>query len=83
MIPFKNEERKFGNKQKEWEKADIGSESFSYSWNLKDYFNKLLHLSQLDVDYTFFQMMYLCYSPNKLYQHTKWRKRKISDNVLK
>jgi hypothetical protein len=40
-----------------------------------DYFGRMLRYRQMDFDYTFAQMVYLCISPNKVYQLTQFRKR--------
>jgi hypothetical protein len=40
-----------------------------------DYFGRMLRYSQMDFDYTFAQMVYLCLSPSKVYQLTQYRKR--------
>ena len=52
-----------------------GGDSINSGYNLKDYCNKIVHFSQMDVEYAFSQMIYVCYAPSKLYQLTKWRKR--------
>jgi hypothetical protein len=43
--------------------------------SLGDYFGRMLRYTQMDFDYTFAQMIYLCISPNKVYQLTQYRKR--------
>ena len=47
------------------------------NWTLRDYCSKMMHISQMDVEYTFAQIFYSLISPSKLYLLTKWRKRKI------
>jgi hypothetical protein len=67
----------------DWERSNLHNSEKKYTGSARDYFNKILHISQMDVDYTFFQMMYLCCSPNKLYQLTKWRKRNLHNHPKK
>jgi len=47
------------------------------TWSLKDYCSKIIHTSQMDLEYNFAQLFYSLFSPTKLYQHTKWRKRTL------
>lgn len=42
---------------------------------LREYFGRMLRYTQMDFDYTFAQMVYLCIAPNKVYQLTQYRKR--------
>ena len=49
-------------------------------WYLKDYCSKIIHISQMDIEYNFAQLFYSLFAPSKLYQHTKWRKRIIYEN---
>lgn len=41
----------------------------------REYFGRMLRYTQMDFDYTFAQMVYLCIAPNKVYQLTQYRKR--------
>jgi len=34
----------------------------------------MIHYAQMDIDYTFAQMIYLCFAPRKVYQLTSYRK---------
>ena len=43
--------------------------------SLGEYFGRMLRYTQMDFDYTFAQMVYLCISPQKVYQLTQYRKR--------
>lgn len=40
-----------------------------------DYIRRAVHWRQMDLDYTFFQMLFICCNPQKLYQLSTWRKR--------
>lgn len=44
------------------------------SSSFSEYFRRVLHYEQMDLDYTFCQMLYVCFSPNRLYQIAAWRK---------
>jgi hypothetical protein len=58
------------------EVADVGgSMSTSNLPTLGEYFGRMLKYTQMDFDYTFAQMVYLCFAPEKVYQLTKYRKR--------
>jgi hypothetical protein len=46
------------------------------SSSFSEYFGRVLHYEQMDLDYTFCQMLYVCFSPNRLYQIAAWRKSK-------
>mmetsp|Transcript_112741 Transcript_112741/g.318654 ORF Transcript_112741/g.318654 Transcript_112741/m.318654 type:complete len:246 (+) Transcript_112741:187-924(+) len=48
--------------------------SFAASPSLPDYMRRMIHYAQMDIDYTFAQMLYLCVSPRKVYQLTSYRK---------
>lgn len=39
-----------------------------------EYVRRTIHYAQMDIDYTFAQMLYLCLSPRKVYQLTSYRK---------
>lgn len=41
----------------------------------REYFGRMFRYTQMDFDYTFAQMVYLCFAPEKVYQLTKYRKR--------
>lgn len=43
--------------------------------SVREYFGRMLRYTQMDFDYTFAQMVYLCFAPNKVYQLTQYRKR--------
>ena len=40
----------------------------------KEYVHRLFNQSQMDFDYTFWQMLYLCISPSKVYRQTSYHK---------
>ena len=44
-------------------------------FTMSEYFSRMFKYTQMDFDYTFAQMVYLCLSPNKVYQLTQYRKR--------
>eukprot|EP00928_Gymnodinium_smaydae_P025047 TRINITY_DN20089_c0_g1_i2.p1 TRINITY_DN20089_c0_g1~~TRINITY_DN20089_c0_g1_i2.p1 ORF type:complete len:246 (-),score=45.84 TRINITY_DN20089_c0_g1_i2:221-958(-) len=48
--------------------------SFAASPSLSEYLRRMMHYAQMDIDYTFAQMMYLCVAPRKVYQLTSYRK---------
>jgi len=48
--------------------------SFMHSPSLSEYLRRMLHYAQMDIDYTFAQMLYLCIAPRKVYQLTSYRK---------
>uniref|UniRef100_A0A453KGA1 Uncharacterized protein n=1 Tax=Aegilops tauschii subsp. strangulata TaxID=200361 RepID=A0A453KGA1_AEGTS len=37
---------------------------------------------QMDIEYTFWQMVHLCTSPKVVYQHTKYHKRTWSTSII-
>ncbi|KAJ1397335.1 hypothetical protein SESBI_31928 [Sesbania bispinosa] len=41
---------------------------------LLPYFRRIIKWQQMDVEYTFWQMLHLCTSPKVVYQHTKYHK---------
>ena len=41
---------------------------------LPQYLRRMTRVSQMDMEYTFSQMVYLCKSPSKVYTLTKYRK---------
>jgi hypothetical protein len=48
--------------------------SFSASPSFSEYMRRMMQYAQMDIDYTFAQMMYLCFAPRKVYQLTSYRK---------
>lgn len=44
------------------------------SSNVPHYLRRIVKWRQMDVEYTFWQMMHLCISPKIVYQHTKYHK---------
>jgi hypothetical protein len=42
---------------------------------LPEYFRRMLNYPHMDLEYTFWQMVYLCISPSKVYRATSWHKR--------
>ena len=40
-----------------------------------EYLGRMFRYTQMDFDYTFAQMVYLCFAPHKVYQLTQYRKR--------
>ncbi|CAN6482371.1 unnamed protein product [Victoria cruziana] len=38
------------------------------------YFRRIIKWRQMDIEYTFWQMLHLCTSPKVVYQHTKYHK---------
>eukprot|EP00930_Biecheleria_cincta_P059005 TRINITY_DN44771_c0_g1_i1.p1 TRINITY_DN44771_c0_g1~~TRINITY_DN44771_c0_g1_i1.p1 ORF type:complete len:265 (-),score=38.15 TRINITY_DN44771_c0_g1_i1:52-789(-) len=47
---------------------------FSHSPSLSEYLRRMIQYAQMDIDYTFAQMLYLCLAPRKVYQLTSYRK---------
>nr|POE98388.1 protein unc-50 like [Quercus suber] len=39
------------------------------------YLRRIVKWQQMDIEYTFWQMLHLCTSPKVVYQHTKYHKR--------
>lgn len=48
--------------------------SFAASPSFSEYMRRMIHYAQMDIDYTFAQMIYLCFAPRKVYQLTSYRK---------
>eukprot|EP00747_Dinoflagellata_sp_TGD_P106744 gnl/TRDRNA2_/TRDRNA2_169939_c0_seq3.p1 gnl/TRDRNA2_/TRDRNA2_169939_c0~~gnl/TRDRNA2_/TRDRNA2_169939_c0_seq3.p1 ORF type:complete len:246 (-),score=34.12 gnl/TRDRNA2_/TRDRNA2_169939_c0_seq3:114-851(-) len=48
--------------------------SFAASASLSEYMRRMIQYAQMDIDYTFAQMLYLCLAPRKVYQLTSYRK---------
>eukprot|EP00440_Ansanella_granifera_P011101 gb/GFBE01012039.1/.p1 GENE.gb/GFBE01012039.1/~~gb/GFBE01012039.1/.p1 ORF type:complete len:246 (+),score=36.69 gb/GFBE01012039.1/:1-738(+) len=48
--------------------------TFSHSPSLSEYMRRMIQYAQMDIDYTFAQMLYLCIAPRKVYQLTSYRK---------
>lgn len=44
-------------------------------FSMGEYFSRMFRYTQMDFDYTFAQMVYVCIAPNKVYQLTQFRKR--------
>ncbi len=42
--------------------------------SINPYLRRAFNFSQMDLDYTFCQMIYICFKPHKLTQLTDWRK---------
>ncbi|ONM53592.1 UNC-50 family protein [Zea mays] len=41
------------------------------------YLRRIVKWQQMDIEYTFWQMVHLCTSPKVVYQHTKYHKRSM------
>ncbi|GBG69376.1 hypothetical protein CBR_g4069 [Chara braunii] len=41
---------------------------------LPQYLRRIIKWRQMDIEYTFWQMLHLCISPKIVYQHTKYHK---------
>lgn len=48
--------------------------SFAASPSFSEYMRRMIHYAQMDISYTFAQMLYLCFAPRKVYQLTSYRK---------
>lgn len=48
--------------------------SYAASPSFSEYMRRMIHYAQMDIDYTFAQMLYLCLAPRKVYQLTSYRK---------
>mmetsp|Transcript_10282 Transcript_10282/g.18521 ORF Transcript_10282/g.18521 Transcript_10282/m.18521 type:complete len:265 (+) Transcript_10282:41-835(+) len=48
--------------------------SFLHASRLPEYLRRALNVPQMDLDYTFWQMIYLCRSPSRVYRTTKYHK---------
>jgi hypothetical protein len=42
---------------------------------LPEYIRRILHYPQMDIEYTFWMMFYLCFNPARVYRTTSWHKR--------
>lgn len=48
--------------------------SYAASPSFSEYMRRMIQYAQMDIDYTFAQMIYLCIAPRKVYQLTSYRK---------
>jgi len=48
--------------------------SFAASPSFSEYMRRMIHYAQMDIDYTFAQLLYLCFAPRKVYQLASYRK---------
>jgi len=48
--------------------------SFTMTRWLPEYFRRIISYSQMDIEYTFWQMFYLCFHPAKVYRSVTWHK---------
>ncbi|KAI9195725.1 hypothetical protein LWI28_017484 [Acer negundo] len=46
------------------------------------YLRRIIKWQQLDIEYTFWQMLHLCTSPKVVYQHTKYHKLLVSKDMF-
>jgi len=53
--------------------SPVGGRSFQGS-KVVEYLRRLVNQSQMDFDYTFWQMLYLCISPSRVYRQTSYHK---------
>jgi len=53
--------------------STVGPRFASNSY-LPEYLRRILHYGQMDIEYTFWQMFYLCIKPSRVYRTTSWRK---------
>ena len=47
----------------------------SRSSGIPEYFKRMFNYTQMDLEYTFYQMFYLCVAPARAYRTTKHHKR--------
>ncbi len=43
---------------------------------IPEYIRRIWNYPQMDIEYTFWQMFYLCCNPARVYRTTSWHKRK-------
>ncbi|KAJ6948916.1 hypothetical protein NC651_003043 [Populus alba x Populus x berolinensis] len=55
-------------------RASSSSTSRVNSSTFPQYLRRIIKWQQMDIEYTFWQMLYLCTSPKVVYQHTKFHK---------
>ncbi|KAJ7013451.1 hypothetical protein NC653_003199 [Populus alba x Populus x berolinensis] len=55
-------------------RASSSSTSRVNSSTIPQYLRRIIKWQQMDIEYTFWQMLYLCTSPKVVYQHTKFHK---------
>eukprot|EP00249_Psilotum_nudum_P011977 c23502_g1_i2 orf=203-952(+) len=48
--------------------------SYRHNSSLSQYLRRIIKWRQMDIEYTFWQMLHLCTSPKVVYQHTKYHK---------
>ncbi|KYR02296.1 UNC-50 family protein [Tieghemostelium lacteum] len=41
---------------------------------IPEYFRRIFHYPQMDIEYTFWIMFYLCFNPSRVYRNTSWHK---------
>lgn len=41
---------------------------------MPEYVRRAFNFPQMDIDYTFWQMLYLCFSPSRVYRTTKYHR---------
>eukprot|EP01132_Coremiostelium_polycephalum_P004557 gene4557-5678_t len=46
-----------------------------YKRLIPEYFRRIFHYPQMDIEYTFWIMFYLCFNPSRVYRNTSWHKR--------
>lgn len=54
--------------------ASRGAQAVGASLQLPEYVRRLFQIPQMDIDYTLWQMLYLCVSPSRVYRTTKYHK---------
>jgi hypothetical protein len=52
------------------------SRSYASNSLIPEYIRRIIHYPQMDIEYTFWQMFYLCVNPHRVYRTTSWHKRK-------
>lgn len=54
--------------------CEVERPSFATAQSVSEYLRRTLQYAQMDIDYTFAQMLHLCRAPRKVYQLTSYRK---------
>ncbi|EAL61284.1 hypothetical protein ACTFIW_006849 [Dictyostelium discoideum] len=50
------------------------SSASRYRRLIPEYFRRIFHYPQMDIEYTFWIMFYLCFNPSRVYRVTSWHK---------
>ncbi|EFA81996.1 UNC-50 family protein [Heterostelium album PN500] len=54
--------------------TSLHGDSVRYKRIVPEYFRRIFHYPQMDIEYTFWIMFYLCFNPARVYRNTSWHK---------